>query len=149
VDTFCINKADFTELSAAINSMFRWYQKAPKCYVYLTDVHLKIPTAVYGQGQPDGEKLLQESRWSIGEERNLRATVQPYLGTDCPSYHRRSRCVTQSWRIIEGLTTPEESSGFILCDFAHLCGSMIASIQCERAATKAAKVAPTNSKGYR
>ena len=28
VDTCCINKADFTELSEAINSMFRWYRNA-------------------------------------------------------------------------------------------------------------------------
>ncbi len=38
VDTCCINKANFTELSLAINSMFRWYQNADKCYVYLRDV---------------------------------------------------------------------------------------------------------------
>jgi len=38
VDTCCINKSDLTELSEAINSMFRWYKKAAKCYVYLSDV---------------------------------------------------------------------------------------------------------------
>ena len=38
VDTCCINKADFTELNEAINSMFRWYSKATRCYVYLSDV---------------------------------------------------------------------------------------------------------------
>lgn len=38
VDTCCINKAVSDELSTAINSMFRWYQRAVKCYVYLTDV---------------------------------------------------------------------------------------------------------------
>ena len=38
VDTCCINKADFTELSEAINSMFRWYRNATRCYVYLSDV---------------------------------------------------------------------------------------------------------------
>ncbi|PMD58686.1 uncharacterized protein K444DRAFT_489428, partial [Hyaloscypha bicolor E] len=38
IDTCCINKADFTELSGAINSMFRWYQEAVLCYVYLSDV---------------------------------------------------------------------------------------------------------------
>jgi hypothetical protein len=37
VDTCCINKATNNELSAAINSMFRWYQRASKCYVYLSD----------------------------------------------------------------------------------------------------------------
>jgi len=38
VDTCCINKANFTELSEAINSMFRWYRDATRCYVYLSDV---------------------------------------------------------------------------------------------------------------
>jgi hypothetical protein len=38
VDTCCIDKTDQAELSWAIRSMFRWYQTAAKCYVYLTDV---------------------------------------------------------------------------------------------------------------
>lgn len=38
VDTCCIDKTNSTELIEAINSMFRWYQKADRCYVYLSDV---------------------------------------------------------------------------------------------------------------
>jgi hypothetical protein len=38
VDTCCIDKSNNTELSEAINSMFRWYRNATKCYVYLSDV---------------------------------------------------------------------------------------------------------------
>jgi hypothetical protein len=38
VDTCCIDKSNNTELSEAINSMFRWYQNAERCYVYLSDV---------------------------------------------------------------------------------------------------------------
>jgi hypothetical protein len=38
VDTCCINKATSDELSTAINSMFRWYQRAARCYVFLSDV---------------------------------------------------------------------------------------------------------------
>jgi hypothetical protein len=38
VDTCCINKSDKAELSLAIRSMFRWYQNATKCYLYLSDV---------------------------------------------------------------------------------------------------------------
>ena len=38
IDTCCINKANYTELSQAINSMFRWYRDATRCYVYLPDV---------------------------------------------------------------------------------------------------------------
>lgn len=38
VDSCCIQKANFTELTTAINSMFEWYRKADRCYVYLSDV---------------------------------------------------------------------------------------------------------------
>lgn len=38
VDTCCIDKANNTELSEAIHSMFRWYGEAAKCYAYLSDV---------------------------------------------------------------------------------------------------------------
>jgi hypothetical protein len=38
VDTCCIDKTSSSELSEAINSMYRWYQRAEVCYVYLSDV---------------------------------------------------------------------------------------------------------------
>ncbi|XTI91280.1 hypothetical protein V2W45_1312646 [Cenococcum geophilum] len=38
VDTCCINKSSDSELSEAINSMFRWYRNATKCYAYLPDI---------------------------------------------------------------------------------------------------------------
>lgn len=38
VDTCCINKSSDAELSEALNSMYRWYKEAAKCYVYLSDV---------------------------------------------------------------------------------------------------------------
>jgi Heterokaryon incompatibility protein (HET) len=46
VDTCCIDKRSSAELSEAINSMFRWYQKATRCYVFLDDV----PAEVYLTG---------------------------------------------------------------------------------------------------
>jgi hypothetical protein len=44
VDTCCIDKSLQQELQTAINSMFRWYQGAAKCYVYLSDV--RVPEEV-------------------------------------------------------------------------------------------------------
>jgi hypothetical protein len=44
VDTCCINKLSNRKLSEAINSMFRWYLKAAKYYVYLTDVSTNDPS---------------------------------------------------------------------------------------------------------
>jgi hypothetical protein len=38
VDTCCVDKSNNNELSEAINSMFRWYRDADRCYVYLSDV---------------------------------------------------------------------------------------------------------------
>jgi hypothetical protein len=61
-DTCCINKADFTELSEAINSMFRWYRDATKCYVYLSDVS----TNDHDQVDPflqSWQSAFKKSRW--------------------------------------------------------------------------------------
>jgi hypothetical protein len=38
VDTCCIDKSSSSELSEAINSMFKWYEAASTCYAYLEDV---------------------------------------------------------------------------------------------------------------
>lgn len=38
VDTCCIDKRSSSELSEAINSMYRWYYHARVCYVYLSDL---------------------------------------------------------------------------------------------------------------
>jgi hypothetical protein len=38
IDTCCIDQTNNNEVSEAINSMFRWYQNATRCYVYLADV---------------------------------------------------------------------------------------------------------------
>jgi hypothetical protein len=38
IDTCCIDKTSSAELSEAINSMFKWYQKARVCLAYLSDV---------------------------------------------------------------------------------------------------------------
>ena len=38
IDTCCIDKRSSAELSEAINSMYRWYNRSAVCYVYLGDV---------------------------------------------------------------------------------------------------------------
>jgi hypothetical protein len=42
VDTCCIDKTSSAELSEAINSMYRWYERAKVCYAYLPDVYGEI-----------------------------------------------------------------------------------------------------------
>jgi len=58
VDTCCINKSDGVELQHALNSMFRWYRGAAKCYVYLADVS----THQEGDG-PGWKPDIQQSKW--------------------------------------------------------------------------------------
>lgn len=41
VDTCCIDKMSSQDLEENINSMFRYYQRSTKCYVYLSDVRNK------------------------------------------------------------------------------------------------------------
>ena len=38
IDTCCIDKRSSAELSEAINSMFKWYERSAECYVQLADV---------------------------------------------------------------------------------------------------------------
>lgn len=38
IDTCCIDKTSSAELSEAINSMYRWYEKAVVCFAFLSDV---------------------------------------------------------------------------------------------------------------
>ncbi|KAI0532365.1 hypothetical protein GGR58DRAFT_490623 [Xylaria digitata] len=62
VDTCCIDKANNTELAEAINSMFRWYRNAVKCYVYLSDVS----TNDHDQVDPSlqsWQSAFRKSRW--------------------------------------------------------------------------------------
>ena len=62
VDTCCIDKKNAVELSEAINSMFRWYQKAARCYVYLSNVSTQGGEQER-QVNPAWEPAFKRSRW--------------------------------------------------------------------------------------
>ncbi|KAF2260546.1 kinesin light chain [Lojkania enalia] len=53
IDTCCIDRWNLCERSKAINSMFRWYKNAAKCYVFLSAV--SVSTAI--------EETPQQSNW--------------------------------------------------------------------------------------
>ncbi|KAF2034365.1 HET-domain-containing protein [Setomelanomma holmii] len=74
VDTCCINKTDPVELQDAINSMFRWYRDAVRCYVYLQDV-------VSGS---DWEPAFRKSRWFTRGW-----TLQELLAPNCVEFFTR------------------------------------------------------------
>jgi hypothetical protein len=62
VDTCCIDKSNSQELQEAINSMFRWYQNAKKCYVYLPDVKRNTSDAD-GDSCQRWKPAFRTSRW--------------------------------------------------------------------------------------
>jgi hypothetical protein len=63
VDTCCIDKTSSAELSEAINSMFRWYANASKCYVYLSDVSVDSARGKGQLPQATWVSSFQRSRW--------------------------------------------------------------------------------------
>jgi len=63
VDTCCIDKSNSTELAEAINSMFRWYRDAAKCYVYLPDVSSPVIDIGDKSDQLPWEMAFRASRW--------------------------------------------------------------------------------------
>jgi hypothetical protein len=63
VDTCCIDKRNNTELTKAINSMFRWYRDAAKCYVYLSDVSTSAVGLNAENYQGAWEANFRKSRW--------------------------------------------------------------------------------------
>jgi hypothetical protein len=60
VDSCCIDKGNLVELTTAINSMFRWYQNAATCYVYLSDVSMVKHTL---SSEPKWESAFRRSQW--------------------------------------------------------------------------------------
>ncbi|KAI1335414.1 heterokaryon incompatibility protein-domain-containing protein [Xylariaceae sp. FL0016] len=94
IDTCCIDKSSSTELSEAINSIFRWYKDAGCCYAYLSDVpsgddafepHSRLGQSCWFQRGWTLQELLApntvqfySSKWGLlGSKRDLwRALVQ-------------------------------------------------------------------------
>jgi len=62
IDACCINKRSEPELLEAINSIFRWYRKAARCYVYLSDVSAR-DNKENGQFLQGWEPASRRSRW--------------------------------------------------------------------------------------
>jgi len=62
VDTCCINKADAVDVQRSINSMFRWYKNAAKCYVCLSDVLIPNDN-VENDSSLNFESAFRAARW--------------------------------------------------------------------------------------
>jgi hypothetical protein len=95
IDTCCIDKTSSTELSEAINSMYRWYQNAKVCYVYLRDVpndftNLQISSSRWFRRAWTLQELLAprnlifySNEWvNIGTRTNLKSVISEVTGIE-------------------------------------------------------------------
>ena len=76
VDSCCIDKENHAELSFSINSMFRWYRNAARCYVYLLDVAQAPPDSEDGTYPPLWELQFRKSDW-FSRGRTLQELLAP------------------------------------------------------------------------
>ncbi|KAI6019532.1 hypothetical protein PISMIDRAFT_121469, partial [Pisolithus microcarpus 441] len=124
VDTCCIDKRSSSELSEAINSMYRWYQNARVCYAYLHDVgESTFPTQQddkFGKSNgwpewfvrgwtlqeliaPEEVKFFNKYWVPLGHKRHLASTLNHITGVPCEvltdGLARQGLCVAQimSW----------------------------------------------------
>ncbi|KAH8594343.1 heterokaryon incompatibility protein-domain-containing protein [Bisporella sp. PMI_857] len=74
MDTCCIDKTSSSELSEAINSMYKWYSEAMVCYVYLSDIESssdweKATTTIFTQPplHPDFRPRWFRRGWTLQE----------------------------------------------------------------------------------
>lgn len=58
IDTCCIKQGDSSEVSEAVNSMFRWYRESAVCYVYLADVAIPASSDADREVPPDVHLIL-------------------------------------------------------------------------------------------
>jgi hypothetical protein len=63
VDTCCIDKSSSAELTEAINSMYQWYHRADKCYVYLSDISVGDTAGEDLSSRRTWQPAFQNSRW--------------------------------------------------------------------------------------
>ncbi|KAI6007491.1 hypothetical protein EDC04DRAFT_971582 [Pisolithus marmoratus] len=67
-DTCCIDKRSSSELSEAINSMFRWYKNSARCYTYLQDTsHFPTEPDFTAFGNSNGWPEWFSRGWTLQE----------------------------------------------------------------------------------
>ncbi|KAL9627159.1 MAG: hypothetical protein Q9204_006769 [Flavoplaca sp. TL-2023a] len=87
IDTCCIDKRSSAELSEAINSMYKWYQRSKVCFVFLNDFQLS-PTELFQKKQS-----LYDKDWAARD-------------TDFAQRFSKSVWFTRGWTLQE-LLAPE------------------------------------------
>ena len=85
VDTCCIDKESSAELSKAINSMYKWYEYANICFVYLADVYdtryegvrFRMPEAIFENHLPEDAEIPEKV--TSGSKSILNETPQAFM----------------------------------------------------------------------
>jgi hypothetical protein len=143
VDTCCIDKRDNTELTKAINSMFRWYRNAKKCYVYISDISTLTSDPRVEMRQSEWEADFRRSRWftrswtlqellapesvifyssqyqRLGDKQTLAGLIHEITGIPLPALHGNSLNTFSvaerlSWAAKRQTTEPEDSAYSLL-----------------------------------
>jgi hypothetical protein len=130
IDTCCIDKTNSTELSEAINSMFRWYMNSTTCYAYLEDVEPKGPRFVNSRWFTRGwtlqeliaptDVLFFDRDWNeIGTRESLKDSIEKVTGIPGPVLMNeplRKHCVAEimSWAADRRTTRIEDRAYSLL-----------------------------------
>jgi hypothetical protein len=107
VDTCCIDKSSSTELAEAVNSMFRWYGNAAKCYAYLSDVSRPALDIVDTSEQHLWESQFRKSRWFTRGW-----TLQELVAPRTVEFFSKERCLLGDKRSLEQII--HETTGIAL-----------------------------------
>jgi hypothetical protein len=130
IDTCCIDKTNSTELSEAINSMFRWYKNSATCYAYLEDVEPEGPRFVGSRWFSRGwtlqeliaptDVLFFDRDWNeIGTRQSLKDSIEEVTGIPEPvliNGSLREHCVAEimSWAAGRHTTRIEDKAYSLL-----------------------------------
>jgi hypothetical protein len=134
VDTCCIDKTNHAELAESINSMFRWYQEAAVCHVFLSDLpaNVELQHALrhcrwFTRGWTLQELIapatvqFYDQAWVLrGTKENLIADLEAITGITKRvlngSMNLRSFCVAvrMSWAANRQTTRPEDKAYCLL-----------------------------------
>lgn len=95
IDTCCIYKDDKAELAYAISSMYHWYEKSARCYVYLADVSDSSDTGVLADVPDTSNSAVSEENSDATSDTSNTASLQ------WESEFRNSRWFTRGWTLQE------------------------------------------------
>lgn len=102
IDTCCIDKSNTSELSEAINSMFKWYARAEVCYAQIADFESEfVPTnEMPGYGS--------NNSWALGHQSYEMPLVpaNPQLTETARDRLRGCRWFTRGWTLQELIAPP-------------------------------------------